>query len=242
MQSSTQLQRLLGSFSSLMLAPNRGAKRRKGGEVEEWEGGEEWEGWSGRKGEGERFLVWGLTHLLLPHLNLRLALPRTYCGAAVHCGALTSVNMSYCLPTWQKSFPVFIHPLSSPNRCHWVTVFCASGCNGGPNGKELRISSPVLSHKRQRVLPGTTPLALLLKMLSSTPLLSNICLPPVHLKLATSVPLAVFTCAKHHAHIRLFDMGNPPIFPSKQGVWRPPKWFKSLLYCAFKVDIKIFMT
>lgn len=54
----------------------------------------------------------------LPHLNLRLALPCTYCGAAAHCGALTFVSMSYCLPTWQTSFPVLIHPLGSPNRYH----------------------------------------------------------------------------------------------------------------------------
>lgn len=33
------------------------------------------------------------------------------------CGALTSVNMSYCLPTWQGRFPVFIHSLVSPNQC-----------------------------------------------------------------------------------------------------------------------------
>lgn len=33
------------------------------------------------------------------------------------CAALTSVNMSYCLPTWQGRFPVFIHCLVSPNQC-----------------------------------------------------------------------------------------------------------------------------
>lgn len=66
----------------------------------------------------KRFALRPLSCLLLPHLNLRLALPRTYCGAAVHCGALTFVNMSYCLPTWQTSFPVSIHSLGSPKRDH----------------------------------------------------------------------------------------------------------------------------
>lgn len=44
--------------------------------------------------------------------------------------------------TWQKkNFPVLIHPLHRPLWCHWVTGFCVDGCNGGPAGKELFISS-----------------------------------------------------------------------------------------------------
>lgn len=74
-----------------------------------------------KEGEGRRLRFSFEASVLppnLPHINLKLALPRTYCGAAAHCGALTFVSMSYCLPTWQTSFPVLIHPLGSPNRYH----------------------------------------------------------------------------------------------------------------------------
>lgn len=108
---------------SLMLVPNGGDKQRR----QRGKKGEMKEG-MGRRGEREKevhkergkevFLWRPLSCLLLPHLNLRLALPRTYCGAAGHCGALTFVNMSYCLPTWQTSFPVSIHSLGSPKRDH----------------------------------------------------------------------------------------------------------------------------
>lgn len=33
-------------------------------------------------------------------------------------GTLTSVSMSYCLPTWQKSSPVFTHSLANLTRCY----------------------------------------------------------------------------------------------------------------------------
>lgn len=55
----------------------------------------------------------------------------------------------------------------------------------------------VQSHEKQACsqaqLPGSAPK----NTLSSTALLSKACLPPVHLKLATSVPLAILTPAKH---------------------------------------------
>lgn len=113
----TQLQRLFWSFSSLMLAPNRGSKREEEGKGKGRERGKvRMEG--EKRGGREVFSSEASLSHLLPHVNLTLALTCTYCGAAVHWGALTSGNMSYCLPTWQKGFSVFIHPLASPNWCH----------------------------------------------------------------------------------------------------------------------------
>lgn len=101
-----------------MLAPNRKSKGRGGGR----EGGREAKREVEEGDEKKRRKRGSLLRPLSPPPSSppepQAALPGTYCGAAVHCGALTSVNMSYCLPTWQKSFPVSTHPLASPNRCH----------------------------------------------------------------------------------------------------------------------------
>lgn len=88
-------------------------------------------------------------------------------------------------------------------------VFCAGGVS--PDRKELLISSLTPSHEKLQALPGRTPLAPLRKILSSTRLLSNICLPPVRFKLATSVPLALSTCARNGAE----SFGN-----LQRGWWR----------------------
>ena len=167
-----QLHSLFGSFTPLMSAPNRGGKekkRREGGKKPSGEGRKQEEGikkWGreeagGGDQEGER--EGGFPWRARPsHLSLSPALTGTYCGAAV-MGALTSVNMSYCLPTWPRGCPVSTHPLDSPNQCHWVTVFCAGSCNGGPDREELCISSLGLSHRQQAASaprhnsPGSAP-------------------------------------------------------------------------------------
>lgn len=197
--SRAQLHSLFGSFTPLMSAPNRGGKekkRREGGKKPSGEGKKQEEGI--KKGREKAVFLRGLGLPTWTSVSRSLVLT----AGQLCTGALTSVNMSYCLPTWPRGFPVSTHPLASPNRCHWVTVFCAGSCNGGPDRKELFISSLGLSHRQQAASaprhnsPGSAPK----NALSSTPLLSNICLPPVHLKLATSVPLAVLTCAQRHAH------------------------------------------
>lgn len=98
-------------------------------------------------------------------------------------------------------------------------VFCAGG---GPARKELLISSLVPSRERgdapRYSSLGSSPK----NALSSTRLLSNVCLPPVRFKPATSVPLVLCTSARNGAesfeiHIRLAE-GVPCELP--QLLWR----------------------
>lgn len=83
--------------------------------------------------------------------------------------------------------------------------------------------------------PGSAPK----NALSSTALLSNVCLPPVRLKLATSVPLAILTHAKHHVQslkTYSFTNGHPPL-PTGSQKAKAPKW---LTFCsAYKDKRKI---
>lgn len=195
--SSAQPHSLFGSFTPLMSASNGGEekKRREGGKKPSGERRKQAEGT--QKGREKAVVLGGLGLPTWTSVSRSLVLT----AGQLCTGALTSVNMSYCLPTWPRGFPVSIQPLASPNRCHWVTVLCAGSCNGGLERKELFISSLGPSHRQQAASaprhnsPGSAPK----NALSSTLLLSNICLPPVRLKLATSVPLAVLTCAQRHA-------------------------------------------
>lgn len=115
--------------------------------------------------EGERFSFEASLLPPRPHLNSGLPF------LALPVGQLYTVGH---LPLWacltaflhgKQAFQYSYIPLAALIGAT-RSVFCAGGCNDGPDRKELLMSSPVLSHKKQRVLPGTTPLALLLKMLS----------------------------------------------------------------------------
>lgn len=153
-----------------------------------------------RKGESDRqaqIPSWDLAGLAsarcpLPRLHLRLD-PAQGGGR----WALTSLSMSCCPPTWQPRFPVCTHPLAS-SRCRQVTVVCwrrqwrpwQERTLPAFPGTEPQGAASAPRHNS----PGSAPK----NTLSSTPLLSNVRLPPVRLKLATSVPLAILTCTAHH--------------------------------------------
>lgn len=93
-QRGTELMRILLFFD---VSPYRGRQMRG-------DGGKEGDGGRERAGPLE---AWPCGWLF-----------RVLTGGPLYTGALTSVSMSHCLPTWQKGFPVSVHPLASPNRCH----------------------------------------------------------------------------------------------------------------------------
>ena len=193
-----QLHSLFRSFTPLMSAPNRGGKkkRREGGKKPSEEGRKQEEGV--KKGREKADFLGGLG------LPTWVSVPRSL--------VLTAGQLWWGhSPLW-TCLSAFLHGQEAVLSPHipWPALISATGSLSfalaaamaaltGKNFASLPLDWAIGS--KQRALPGTTPLALLRKnALSSTPLLSNICLPPVRLKLATSVPLAVLTCARCHAH------------------------------------------
>lgn len=135
-------------------------KRQREGEIQEREGRGE-KKWEKRE---RGFLLRPLSCLLHPHLHSGLPF------LALPVGQLHTVGhlpLWACLTAFPHGRQAFLYSYIALAALIGATrsVFCAGGCNGSPDRKELLMFSPVLSHKKQRVLPGTTPLALLLKML-----------------------------------------------------------------------------
>lgn len=134
-----------------------------------------------------------------------------------------------CLHTFPCQF--YSRPLGYCCWCWWL--------QWRPWQEKLCMSSLVQSHKKQWVLPGTTPLALLLKMLSQVHRCLAIFAFPLyiwnwqHLSLWQFWLMQSTTCMvlKHTAS----QMGRHPFLPSSSKT-RTPKW---LAFCfAFKDNRK----
>lgn len=130
---------------------------------------------------------------------------------------------SFLLPTWQESFPL------SLGHCHWCWWQQWWPWQGRTSHVFL-----VKRYKKQECSQATTPLALLLKkVLSSAALLSDVCLPPVGLKLATSVPLVVFlTPTKYHVQFKSIQLHQWAIHPSSLAPAKPRLPKMAYSFCA----------
>lgn len=164
-------------------------------------------------------------HLLsgAPFLNLWLD---------THCGAVGTYLPAHVLMPFymaKKCFPALL------GHCRWCWWRQWRPWQGRSLGVFL-----VQSHRSRRAPRHNSPGSAPKNTLSSTALLSNVCLPPVHLKLATSVPLAILTPAKHPVQsLKTTPFANgqavppPPLPPQNQDSKRLP------LCAAFKDRRKI---
>lgn len=149
--------------------------------------------------EGERdFLLRPRSCLLRPHLNSSLPFLALPVGQLYTVGHLPLWACLIAFPHGKQTFLYSYNPLAALIGAA-RSVFCAGECNGGPDGKELLMSSLVLSHKTRRVLPGTTPLALLLKMLSLVHRCLAIFAFPLTFEIGNICPFGSLDLCKDHA-------------------------------------------